>query len=61
MKLTAQTYDIVKESRENLAKSLAEIDVGSVPGITQSEIAMLRNRLQNMDAMLREYERRKAH
>lgn len=61
MKLSSETYEIVKAGRDNLAEGIQRIDRGAVYDVTDDEIAMLRRKLRSIDAIIREYRKRQLH
>ena len=61
MKLRAKTYNIVKASRDELARSVAQIESGAVPNVSKAEASILRGHLMRMNALIDHYEKSRVH
>jgi hypothetical protein len=47
--------EIVHEKRARMLDELRRIETGEVPGVTRMELEMLRDKVRELDALLREH------
>jgi hypothetical protein len=59
--LNAKAYEIVKAGREDLASALRQVKAGVLTNLKIEEIDLLRDKLRGLDALIRDYRRRRMH
>lgn len=59
--LDPRVLEVARQSRARLLSELRCIERGEVPGVSEYELEMLRDKVRELDALLRDHAQRPGH